>query len=63
MGEQKSCEYCLWGDSCQFSRPCMYFTPLDFEARIAEIEVERSKARFDEEWKEYAEHWGSDSFF
>lgn len=61
MGE--NCQKCLFAELCQFSRPCDYYTPTDYEDRIAELEERRRRAKFYEEWTEYAEEWGEDNFF
>ena len=58
----KDCENCLWADSCGFERPCVHYTPLDYQERLEDREEARIKRRYAEEWIEYAEYC-DDIFF
>lgn len=58
-----SCQKCLFAEQCPFDRPCSYYTPTDYEDRIADREERRRARRFYDEWEEYTEEWGEDNFF
>ena len=60
---KKSCADCLWQGNCNYSRPCSYYCPVDYEERFAEQAEAYRRERFDEEWAAYAEEWGEDNFF
>ena len=49
----KDCSLCLWSGNCDFERPCKYYTPIDYEERIAMIESERTRMRYYQEMEEY----------
>lgn len=55
------CSLCLYVDICEFAgKQCDYYTPIDYEDRLAEQEVAVMRERFYNEWPEYAGQYQED---
>lgn len=55
------CNDCMWAYGCGYERPCRYYTPDDYEDRIAKREEQRRKTQFYTDWIEYIEYWDDES--
>ena len=51
----------MWAYGCGYERPCRYYTPDDYEDKIAKREEQRRKTQFYTDWIEYIEYWDDES--
>lgn len=58
-----NCQDCLFADHCPYTRPCGYYTPLDYEEVLDDYAAEQGRDRFYQDWEGYMAEWGDDNFF
>ena len=60
---EKGCKGCQWEGNCVGMQRCSYFTPQDYDDRIAEREERRGFERFRDEWEEYMDYIEHGDYF
>lgn len=51
-----TCLGCIWSDICAYAGPCSHYTPGGYEEMLLDIDIQRERERYDEEWHEYMEY-------
>lgn len=61
--QDNGCERCIWYDICQFTRPCDYYTPIDYEDRLIHTQELKMRAQFTNDWNDYIAYCDGDDIF
>lgn len=51
--KNKSCQNCLYIDTCPATRPCEHYYPIDEDGELIDDLIESGRERFREEWNQY----------